>query len=296
MSEHLWEKEWVKILKREEKFQISAQEKKTSVVKQTLEEKIPEKAQSTLNQAFGKAFYLVLDKGTAVIEKTYQREELEHNFKINSFALEVKNNKKTAKVFRKNANASSNKNILISGAKGASLGFLGVGVPDIPVFVSMLLKSIYEISLHYGYDYEEEKERYFILNVLAASLNYGEEWVQYNDKNNEFIENNMVPDDYDEKNQVNVVSSCLANEVLCAKFIQGIPVLGAVGGVADVVFMQRILKYAKLKYYRRFVAEKRLEKTAVSVEDSLGTATETKTHTKSHVQKIIEDFDNWEDV
>lgn len=52
---------------------------------------------------------------------------------------------------------------MVSGVAGVGMGILGVGLPDIPVFTGMVLKSIYEIALSYGCEYESEGERRFIL-------------------------------------------------------------------------------------------------------------------------------------
>lgn len=40
------------------------------------------------------------------------------------------------------------------------------------------------------------------------------------------------------------------------KFLQGIPVVGAVGGIYDAVYMKRITEYANLKYKKRFLMKK----------------------------------------
>ena len=40
------------------------------------------------------------------------------------------------------------------------------------------------------------------------------------------------------------------------KFLQGIPVVGAVGGIYDEVYMKRITEYANLKYKKRFLMKK----------------------------------------
>lgn len=45
----------------------------------------------------------------------------------------------------------------------------------------------------------------------------------------------------------------MSKELLYMKFLQGIPVVGAVGGVYDVIYMKQIVKYAELKYRRRFL-------------------------------------------
>ena len=48
----------------------------------------------------------------------------------------------------------------------------------------------------------------------------------------------------------------LSKELLYMKFLQGVPVIGAVGGAYDVIYMKQISEYANLKYQRRFLQEK----------------------------------------
>jgi len=43
------------------------------------------------------------------------------------------------------------------------------------------------------------------------------------------------------------------------KFLQGVPVVGAVGGAYDVIYLKQITDYASLKYKRRFLTKKRME-------------------------------------
>ena len=67
------QKEWEKLEVQEQRFLQKRSEKRESILNQKLEEKIPPKLQKTLDTAFAKAFALIFEKGTGVIEKTYQR-------------------------------------------------------------------------------------------------------------------------------------------------------------------------------------------------------------------------------
>ena len=48
--------------------------------------------------------------------------------------------------------------------EGAGLVFLGLGLPDIPLFIPMLL-NLYETALSYGFDYEKEEKRYLLMLI-----------------------------------------------------------------------------------------------------------------------------------
>ena len=144
----------------------------------------------------------------------------------------------------------------MSGVSGIGMGILGIGLPDIPVFTGMLFRSIYEIALSYGYEYESEQEQYFILLLIQGATAYGEEFLEIDSTINEFISNNYMPIGYEKEKHVKVTAGSLSKELLYMKFLQGIPVVGVVGGAYDVIYMNRVTEYAKLKYERRFLKKK----------------------------------------
>ena len=248
-----YQKEWEKFVKKEQKYLDKQKEKKESFLNQKLEEKVPEKLQGTLDTAFAKAFHLIFEKGTAVIEKTYRKEEIEKQYQINEFTNQVRQDKKSLRTFSKNAKGSGTKNLVMSGAAGIGMGILGVGIPDIPVFTAMILKSIYEIAMHYGYSYETEEEQYFILLLIQGAVSHGEEMFTIDNKINHYISSSIWVKEETKEEMIQKTASYLSKELLYMKFLQGIPVVGAVGGAYDVVYLKQITEYANLKYERRFL-------------------------------------------
>lgn len=247
------QKEWKKLEKLEEKLLEKRLRKQDSLLNQKLQEKIPEKLQDTLATAFEKAFTVIFNKGTGIIEKTYCRENIEKNYQINQYAAEIKQDRKTLRSFSKSAKTSGTKNFLLSGISGIGMGVLGIGIPDIPVFTGMVLKSIYETALHYGFGYETEEEKYFILLLIQGALSSGEYAKETERKILDFLDTECLPEEYDEKLQIRETANCLSQELLYMKFIQGIPVVGMIGGAYDAYYMKQITEYANLKYCRRFL-------------------------------------------
>ncbi len=245
------EKEWQKLQVQEEKFLQKRLEKKDSLLNQKLEEKIPPKLQNTLDAGFAKAFHLIFEKGTGIIEKTYQKEKIEQDYQIKQYISQVKQDSKSMRAFSKEAKSAGNKNLLLSGVSGIGMGVLGIGLPDIPIFTGMILKNIYEIALHYGYRYETEEEKYFILLLIQGAVSYGEEVAGINQKLNQFMEEEQIPYDYQESVQIEKTAGALSKELLYMKFLQGIPIVGAVGGAYDAIYMRRVTEYAELKYRHR---------------------------------------------
>lgn len=251
------DKEWQKLLKQEEKFLEKRLDKKESILNQKLAEKVPEKLQSTLDGAFSKAFSLTFEKGTGVIEKTYKREAIENNYKIQQYAVNLKKDRKSLRTLTKTAGHSGMKNLVASGAMGISMGALGIGLPDIILFTGMMLKSIYEIALRYGYSYDTKEERLYILLLIQGAVSYGESIQEINQNINTYIETKQFRTAVSTESQIKQAAEMLSKELLYMKFLQGIPIVGVIGGAYDAIYMKRITEYAQLKYCRRYLYEQK---------------------------------------
>ena len=259
MLRNQWKKEWIHLVKKETKYLKRHEgEKETSALRQVIEEKIPEKLEDTLRSAFAKAFDLVFEKGTGIIEKTYDKNQQQSDFQTREYAAELYSSRKNIKAFGKKSKNTRVKNLAISGAEGVSLGLLGIGVPDIPVFTAVILKSVYEIALSYGFEYESKEEQWFILKIIETALLRGSDLEHENSVLNDWIDSKTSNNDLDETitdkdAQSRRTSDVLAEELLFLKFLQGIPVVGIAGGISNTVYLKKITEYAELKYRRRFL-------------------------------------------
>ena len=253
-----WEKEWTALEKKEARYLMRRREEKTSsALQQKLEEKIPEKLEETLNTAFIKAFDLVFEKGTGLIEKTYNKDQQKTDYQVREYAAGLKESRKTVKAFGRQSQGTRMKNLMISGVEGVGLGLLGIGLPDIPLFTAVILKSVYEIALSYGFEYESEKEQWFILKMIETALKKGEELERNNSLLNAWIDQNGIGETVKgRKEQSKETAAALAEALLYMKFLQGIPVVGVAGGAADTVYLKKNTDYAELKYKRRFLRKK----------------------------------------
>ena len=257
------EKEWIKAESQELTFLQKKSEKTDSKFSQFLESKIPAGLQNTLDKAFAKAFQMVFEKGTGVIEKTYNKEEMKKKYQINEYAAKVYGNKKSLKVFSGKAKGAGAGNLLLSGTAGVGLGVLGIGLPDIALFTGLMLKGIYEIALHYGFDYDDDEEKKFILLLICGALSYGKELQDINEEINFYMDYGAYVKKRSMEDAVALATGCLSGELLYMKFLQGIPVVGAVGGAYDAIYMKQIMEYAELKYRRRFYLRQKRSGNAV---------------------------------
>ena len=215
-----FERAWRRQLAAEKKYIDERSQRSDSRLNRFLQTKVPEKLKDTLDTGFAKAFELIFAKGTEVIEKTYNRRDIERSSRVRRIIAENNPSERALNEASRGSYSQKLKNTVASGVSGIGMGLIGVGIPDIPVFTGMLLKSLYETALSYGYDYDRMDEKYFILLLIGASLRSGDE---------------------------------LSGELLYMKFLQGIPIVGAVGGAYDPIYIDRITRYAAMKYNRRFL-------------------------------------------
>lgn len=95
------EAEWAALKKQEDRFLLNAGKERQPVLNRQLERFVPDRLSSTLDLAFCKAFELVFEKGTGVIEKTYHKENREMAYKVNAYAVGLKESRKNLKHFQK---------------------------------------------------------------------------------------------------------------------------------------------------------------------------------------------------
>mgnify|MGYP002225408700 FL=1 len=89
--------------------------------------------------------------------------------------------------------------------------------------------------------------------MIQGAISYGETLCEIDGKLNEFISCGTLPEEYQEKKQIEETAGALSKELLYMKVLQGIPVVGAVGGAYDAIYMKRITEYAGLKYRHRYL-------------------------------------------
>ena len=247
-------KEFAILQRQEDKLMAAAMKAKAPGWKKTLEDKVPEKVYTGLHSAFGKGFSLVFQHGRKLIEKTYKKDEMAAAHAARDQGFQIIGRRKEMKQMHKSARRSSHLNVAMTTVEGIGLGALGVGMPDIVLFLATLLRGIYETAIHYGFQYESRFEQMLILKMMAASLASGEDWFHRNKEVNDWIL--AGPREITEEEflaQIQETASVFAVDMLLLKFIQGLPVVGIIGGAANPVYYNRVIRFVQLKYRRRYL-------------------------------------------
>lgn len=254
LDEKALRRELAAVEKQENKRLTRTQQKRKPLWKTELEKKVPRKVYTGLESAFCKGFELVFSQGRGLIEKSYDREGIQKDHAIRDFAVQIKGGKKELRQMHKSARKSDLRNLVVTTAEGVGLGALGIGMPDVVLFLSTVLKGVYETALHYGYDYTSSREQLLILKLLAASLSSGELFSQLDREVEALLpERDCAVTQEELQAQIRETASVFAMDMLVLKFIQGMPVVGIIGGMANPVYYRKIMGYVQLKYRKRYL-------------------------------------------
>lgn len=253
-----WKTEWLSVRKKEILFRRRHENKKQDFLESKLEGVVPAKLQGTLDKAFAKAFETIFKKGTALLEKTYDKETIRSKRR----AASTSEGDYAMRAYLNNTLADSLGSTAVSGLAGTGMGLLGIGLPDIPVFVSIVLRNMYTQSLHFGYDYTKEKEQYFILLIIRGAVSDGALFSETEQNIHRFISNGgKLPEHFNLKKEILVTSKALSSRLLYMKFVQMIPLVGAIGGIRDLAYTREISEFGRIKYQKRYLlrVRKKLE-------------------------------------
>lgn len=250
-------KEWELLIKKENRRLQAAE--RNNPLKDSLYGKVPAGLRNTLEKAFAKAFRLVFLKGTSVIERTFDRESASMEYEAGNYVIEKAGNRKSIKRLDKTARRSNLLNKAATTATGLGLGILGMGLPDIPLMVGTLLKGIYEIALGYGFSYDTTQEKIYILRLIRTALLEGEAKKECSLKMDEMMNacspqlpaTPYSPELLEE--EINSTAKVLSDALLVEKFVQGIPIVGVIGGVVNHVVYAKTAAMAGIKYKKRFL-------------------------------------------
>ena len=250
----LLQKELLRVERQEQVLRREALRAKPPAWKAALEQKVPEKIRTGLESGFRKGFTIVFTSGRPVIEKSYRKEELKANHAVHDYAMQMKGGRKEWRQLRREAKQANWLNLAATTAEGVGLGALGIGLPDIVLFLGMLLRGIYETALHYGFDYEDRWEQLLILKMMTTALSTGEEWEYHHSKLEALLKEEVQQvSEQAFADQIDQTASVFAVELMALKFIQGLPVVGIVGGAANPVYYARVLKYVRCQYEKRYL-------------------------------------------
>ena len=220
-----------------------------------VEEKIPPQLEETLRKAFANAFLMIFQKGQGLIDKTYDAEKLKKEYVQKRVAMQAQGDRSTINKTRHQGKIRYLKNIGFSTTEGIGLGALGIGLPDIPIFIGNLIRTCSVAANSYGIDVQRKDEQLYMLKLIRMSVLPKDERKSFNQEieafskaidRGEAVEVNL-------RAEIDLTANQLAEGMLFSHFVMGIPIVGVVGGLYNTVIVSRLQQLADLKYDMRLL-------------------------------------------
>ncbi|WP_295582848.1 EcsC family protein [uncultured Oscillibacter sp.] len=253
-----WRQEYRRLWQQERRFLAENRRPRRDALGERLEAHVPRQLAGTLHGAFVRAFALVFEKGEGVVQWAGRQQAREQAYLVRSCQADLRGDRRSLRAFSRAAAAAGRGSVLQAGAQGVGLGLLGIGLPDIPLFTLTLLKGVRETAVSFGYSGQGPAEQVFTLRLIGTALTQGEELEAGNRALNRFIQEGAWPEPPDADRALEDTARRLSQAMLHWKFLQGIPVAGALGGAWDAVLLSRVQRYAAIKYGRRFLIDRKL--------------------------------------
>jgi len=224
-----------------------------------LRARIPNSVRSNLEFAFEKAFSLLFGpEGTRFLEHTYARNKLAEQARLWESPLPPAQARRALSELNRSAGLTGTVERAAAGAEGAVLGLLGIGLPDIPILLAFLLRSLYQNATRYGFLYDSEAERVYLLLLLQGALSDGEQRRLLSaraDRLGRALDHGW-DSHFNLSEEIRKASVLLSERLLLVKFIQGLPIVGVVGGLSNLTLSSAVSEYGTLKYKKRFLERK----------------------------------------
>ena len=224
-----------------------------------LRARIPNTVRSNLEYAFEKAFSLLFGPdGTRFLEHTYARKKLERQAQSWESPLSPTQAKQVLSSLERGSGLGGRVESVAAGVEGVALGLLGIGLPDIPVLLAFLLRSLYQNATRYGFSYASPAERVYLLLLLQGSLSEGDERRALSiraDRLGRALDHGWETQ-FDLDSEIRKTAVMLSERLLLVKFIQGLPLVGAVGGLSNLPLSSAVAEFGGLKYKKRFLERK----------------------------------------
>ena len=135
-------------------------------------------------------------------------------------------------------------------------GVLGIGLPDVPIFLAAVFKTLFEISLRFGYPYNTRQEQLYQMLVICAAVG------EPADRRRAASDLNLLARElqigagvsFSWEETKRRAAKALCSAALTGKVVQGVPIVGVYGGFRNGVLLRQIGSMAAVKYQQRLLS------------------------------------------
>ena len=154
------------------------------------------------------------------------------------------------------AAARASANMVFSTVQGGLMGVFGIGLPDVPIFLAAVFKTLFEISLRFGYPYNTRQEQLYQMLVICAAVG------EPADRRRAAADLNLLARElqigagvsFSWEETKRRAAKALCSAALTPNVVQGVPIVGVYGGFRNGVLLRQIGSMAAVKYQQRLLS------------------------------------------
>lgn len=221
-------------------------------------DRLPDKVWKAIEKAFQIAFEKLFMGGMPLIEASFskggaQLDHLRADFHLNKdpslaglHGLRQASRKRTRSASR------------WTGIESTVLGLLGIGLPDISIYLASILRQVYLIAQSYGFGYESREEKIYILRLIRLALDGSHDnsarSLALADLGQRIDQGHDLPGDFEE--EIRFCATEMTQALVLSRAVMTLPVVGVVGGLYQPFILHRIEAMARLQYESRYLLKK----------------------------------------
>ena len=225
---------------------------------QRMAESLPAVYKETLDLAFYQNLMMLLDPEKDVVSGLINREELEEKFHRLDRAVDADAGFKALGHMEREAAKLNGSELSAAALEGLGLGSIGIGSPETVILTLLMLRTLYETALLYGFNIDHPWEKDLALMLLSAAFSSGEDAYREQQALTRVLKGlaDGVTPEIDREKRIRAAASHMAGSMSLQKFVQGIPVIGAAGLFFNSAAIKRLQTLSRCVYKQLYLQMK----------------------------------------
>ncbi len=225
---------------------------------QMMTDSLPAVHREGLDLAFSQSLAFLMNPQSNILADFICREDMEARFHQLDRAVDLDPGFQALGHMEREAARLNNMDFSVAALEGLGFGTVGVGSPETVILCALMLRTLYETALVYGFNIDHPWEKDLALMLLSAAFSSGEDAYQEQRELTRVLKGlaEGVTPEIDRDRRLRAAASRMAGSMSLQKFIQGIPVLGAAGMFFNSAAMNRLQTLSRCVYKQRYLCMK----------------------------------------
>lgn len=219
---------------------------------------LPTLHRETLEMAFYQSLAFLMNPQEDILANFICREELEEKFHQLDRAVDHDPGFRALGHMEREAARLNNMDFSAAALEGLGFGTVGIGSPETVILCALMLRTLYETGLVYGFNIDHPWEKDLALMLFSAAFSSGEDAYREQRELTRVLKDlaDGITPEIDRERRMHTAAARMAGSMSLQKFVQGIPVIGAAGLFFNTAAMNRLQTLSRCVYKQRYLRVK----------------------------------------